>query len=85
MSDWKEIYVDQYHPLWNSIFSKAIKDPNMQYDKDKLNKLMIITLKKDNIKYKIDIKYQDENQSSISVFKNIENKTTEVCTLSSVG
>lgn len=74
---WKKINIDGNHPLWNNVFSKALKLDTMQYDETLKNKTVISRVRIDNriqklIEYKIVVEFQDELQSSFDIYQKLE-------------
>lgn len=77
MSEWKHIHVDGFHRKWDTVFSKAIKHPRLQYEdgfdrkeltiktEEQINRNVKVT------KYKIVANFQNDIQSCISFFEGV--------------
>ncbi len=63
------------HKHWDEVFSKVLRLPKMQYNEEKpvvstkVSVLEMVGNIKKKIIYRIDIEYQDEDQSFFSVFE----------------
>lgn len=78
MEDWKQIRVDGNHFKWDSVFSKVIKHPKLEYEAGIEKKEIVVKTThqvgsvEKIIKYKIIEEYQDDNQSTLSFFEKYD-------------